>query len=80
MESAMNRLIRILANSRLLKGELDYHLVLMKDVVLLAVSIYLLKEDVVRASLNEAARSERQEAAEPRARATAQVAAKLRFI
>src|SRR5262245_42630672 len=40
---------------------------LMKDVVLLAVSFYLLKQDVVRASLSEAERSGRQGVGEPRA-------------
>jgi uncharacterized membrane protein YkgB len=49
---------------------------LMKDVVLLAVSMYLLKEDIVRASLYTALRSERQEASEPRAWATAEAVAK----
>jgi uncharacterized membrane protein YkgB len=49
---------------------------LMKDVVLLAVSVYLLKQDVVRASLSQAKRSERQEVREPRASATAEMAAK----
>src|ERR687896_1373022 len=37
---------------------------LMKDVVFLAVSVYLLKEDVVRASPDEAIRSERHETSE----------------
>ena len=49
---------------------------LMKDVVLLAVSVYLLKEDAVRASLYEAVRSERQEASESPAWAVGEVAAK----
>jgi uncharacterized membrane protein YkgB len=41
----------------------------MKDVVLLAVSVYLLKQDVVRASLSAAERHEGREAGEPRVRA-----------
>jgi uncharacterized membrane protein YkgB len=41
---------------------------LMKDVVLLAVSFYLLKQDVVRASLPAAERRERREVGEPGAR------------
>jgi uncharacterized membrane protein YkgB len=49
---------------------------LMKDVVLLAVSIYLLKEDVVRASVDAGIRSEREEANEPRAWTAAEVAVK----
>ena len=49
---------------------------LMKDVVLLAVSFYLLKQDVVRASLAAAQRRERREVGEPRIRAAEQVAAK----
>ena len=49
---------------------------LMKDVVLFAVSFYLLKQDVVRASLSAAERSERQEVGEPRARAAGEVAAR----
>src|SRR5262245_24762515 len=49
---------------------------LMKDVVLLAVSVYLLKEDLVRASVYGAVCIERQEASEPRARAAAELAAK----
>ena len=49
---------------------------LMKDVGLLAVSFYLLKQDVVRASLSEAEQSERQEVGEPRARAAGEVAAR----
>jgi uncharacterized membrane protein YkgB len=48
---------------------------LMKDVVLLAASVYLLKEDLVRASLYETIRSERQEARAPRAWAAEEVAA-----
>jgi uncharacterized membrane protein YkgB len=48
---------------------------LMKDVVLLAVSVYLLKQDVVRASSPEAERRERGEVGGPRARAAVEVAA-----
>jgi uncharacterized membrane protein YkgB len=46
---------------------------LMKDVVLLAVSFYLLKQDVARASHPEAGRREMQEADEPRARVAGEV-------
>src|SRR5215468_7424474 len=56
-----------------MKGNVAF---LMKVVVLLAVSVYLLKQDVVRASLSEAGRSERQEVGEPRARAAGKVAAR----
>ena len=50
---------------------------LMKDVVLLAVSVYLLKEDVVRASLHAAVRSEQQGLVDPRRlTARAEVSAK----
>ena len=49
---------------------------LMKDVVFLAVSVYLLKQDVVRASLSEAERRERLEVGGPRAGAAAEVAAR----
>jgi uncharacterized membrane protein YkgB len=48
----------------------------MKDVVLLAVSVYLLKQDVVRASLSTAEQREWQEVGAPRARAAEQVAAR----
>ena len=48
---------------------------LMKDVVFLAVSVYLLKQDVVRASSPEAERRERGEVGGPRARAAVEVAA-----
>jgi uncharacterized membrane protein YkgB len=48
---------------------------LMKDVVLLAVSVYLLKQDVVRASLSAAERRQSREVGEPRSRAAEQVAA-----
>jgi len=49
---------------------------LMKDVVLLAVSFYLLKQDVVRASHPAAGRSEEREVGEPRSQAAAEVAAR----
>ena len=49
---------------------------LMKDVVLLAVSVYLLKQDVVRASFSEAERRERLEVGGPHAGAAAEVAAR----
>jgi uncharacterized membrane protein YkgB len=49
---------------------------LMKDVVFLAVSVYLLKQDVARASSPEAERGERAEVGGPRARAAADVAAR----
>jgi uncharacterized membrane protein YkgB len=49
---------------------------LMKDVVLLAVSFYLLKQDVVRASLEAGERRESREVGAPLARAAEQVAAK----
>ena len=49
---------------------------LMKDVVLLAVSVYMLKQDVVRASLPDADRHERLEVGGPRARAAAEVGAR----
>jgi uncharacterized membrane protein YkgB len=47
---------------------------LMKDVVLLAVSFYLLKQDVVRASLSATQRREWRGVADPGARAAAHVA------
>src|SRR5262249_41885031 len=47
---------------------------LMKDVVFLAVSVCLLKQDVVRASHPEAGRREWREADEPRARVAGEVA------
>src|SRR5262245_51846894 len=50
---------------------------LMKDVVLLAVSVYLLKQDVVRVARPAAERHESREAGEPRARAEEQVAARV---
>jgi uncharacterized membrane protein YkgB len=49
---------------------------LMKDVVLLAVSFYLLKQDVARALPPEAERRERQEVDGAYARATGEMAAK----
>jgi uncharacterized membrane protein YkgB len=49
---------------------------LMKDVVLLAVSFYLLKQDVVRASLSAAERHEWREVGGPHAWAAEQAAAK----
>lgn len=56
-----------------MKGNVAF---LMKDVVLLAVSVYLLKQDVVRASLSAAERREWRVVGEPRARAAGQVAAR----
>jgi uncharacterized membrane protein YkgB len=56
-----------------MKGNVAF---LMKDVVLLAVSAYLLKQDVVRASPPEAGPREWREVGGPRARAAGQVAAK----
>jgi uncharacterized membrane protein YkgB len=47
---------------------------LMKDVVLLAVSVYLLKQDVVRASLPEGERRERWEVGGPRTRSATEAA------
>jgi uncharacterized membrane protein YkgB len=59
-----------------MKGNVAF---LMKDVVLLAVSVYLLKQDMVRASLSKAERSEGRELSasevESPARAAEQVAA-----
>jgi len=49
---------------------------LMKDVVILAVSVYLLKQDVVRASLSTAQGRAWHEVGEPHARAAGQVAAR----
>ena len=49
---------------------------LMKDVVLLAVSFYLLKQDVVRASSSVVERHESRQVGEPRAPAAAELAAK----
>jgi hypothetical protein len=48
----------------------------MKDVVLLAVSVYLLKQDVVRAALPGAERRQRREVGGPRAGAAGEVAAR----
>ncbi|HMC65254.1 MAG TPA: DUF417 family protein [Gemmataceae bacterium] len=56
-----------------MKGNVAF---LMKDVVLLAVSFYLLKQDAVRVSVAEPERSERQEVGEPRAWAAGELAAK----
>jgi uncharacterized membrane protein YkgB len=56
-----------------MKGDVAFT---MKDVVLLAVSVYLLKQDVVRASRSAVERSERHEVGEPRAWAAGKVAAK----
>jgi uncharacterized membrane protein YkgB len=56
-----------------MKGNVAF---LMKDVVLLAVSVYLLKQDTARASPPEAGRHEGREADEPRAQAAGQVAAR----
>jgi uncharacterized membrane protein YkgB len=48
----------------------------MKDVVLLAVSVYLLKQDVLRASQSASERIERQAVGDPRAWAAGKVAAR----
>jgi len=56
-----------------MKGNVAF---LMKDVVLLAVSFYLLKQDAVRVSLAETYKSGLGEVGEPRASAAAQVASK----
>ena len=48
----------------------------MKDVVFLAVSVYLLKQDVVRATRSAVERHESREVGEPRATAAAELAAK----
>jgi uncharacterized membrane protein YkgB len=48
----------------------------MKDVVLLAVSVYLLKQDVVRASHSAVEQHESREVGEPRATAAAELASK----
>ena len=56
-----------------MKGNVAF---LMKDVVLLAVSFYLLKQDVVRASLPEAERRESREVGGAPARTAQQVAVK----
>jgi uncharacterized membrane protein YkgB len=49
---------------------------LMKDVVLLAVSVYLLKQGVMRVSLSAAERRERREVGEPRVQAAEEMAAR----
>jgi len=56
-----------------MKGNVAF---LMKDVVLLAVSVYLLKQDVVRASPGVGERRERREAGDFRTRTVEQVAAR----
>ncbi len=56
-----------------MKGNVAF---LMKDVVLLAVSFYLLKQDAVRLSVAKAERSERQQVGEPRDWAAMEVAGK----
>ena len=56
-----------------IKGNVAF---LMKDVVLLAVSVYLLKQDVVRASPGVGERRQRREAGDFRARTVEQVAAR----
>lgn len=56
-----------------MKGNVAF---LMKDVVLLAASFYLLKQDVLRASLATGEQSERREVGDIRALAVGQVAAK----
>ena len=48
----------------------------MKDVVLLAVSVYLLKQDVARASLPEAERCQSRQVGQRQARAAEQAAAR----
>src|SRR6266852_2863807 len=53
-----------------MKGNVAF---LMKDVVLLAVSFYLLKQDAVRVSVADAERRERREVAEPRPWAVGEV-------
>jgi uncharacterized membrane protein YkgB len=56
-----------------MKGNVAF---LMKDVVLLAASLYLQKQDVVRAALSADQRRPRRDVAEPRAWAAGEVAAK----
>jgi uncharacterized membrane protein YkgB len=56
-----------------MKGNVAF---LMKDVVLLAVSFYLLKQDAVRVSVAEAERSEQQQVGEPSDWTAVQVAGK----
>jgi uncharacterized membrane protein YkgB len=55
-----------------MKGNVAF---LMKDVVLLAVSVYLLKQDAVRATSPAPERRERREVGAPRARAAGEVVA-----
>jgi uncharacterized membrane protein YkgB len=55
-----------------MKGNVAF---LMKDVVLLAASVYLLKQDVVRASLPEDQRSQTRDVVESRDRAVGKLAA-----
>jgi uncharacterized membrane protein YkgB len=54
-----------------MKGNVAF---LMKDVVLLAVSFYLLNQDVVRAAHSADERSQRRDVADPRAWAAGEVA------
>src|SRR5712692_8295673 len=56
-----------------MKGNVAF---LMKDVVLLAASFYLLKQDLVRAALPAAQRRQRQEVGESRDRAAEELAAR----
>ena len=56
-----------------MKGNVAF---LMKDVALLAASVYLLKQDVVRAAHSADERSQRRDVADPGARAVEQVAAR----
>ena len=56
-----------------MKGNVAF---LMKDVVLLAISVYLLKQDVVRASPGAGERRKRREAGDFRAWTVEQVAAR----
>jgi uncharacterized membrane protein YkgB len=58
-----------------MKGNVAF---LMKDVVLLAASFYLLKQDVVRAAFSADERRQRRDVADPGARAAEQVAAESR--
>jgi uncharacterized membrane protein YkgB len=58
-----------------MKGNVAF---LMKDVILLAVSFYLLKQDLVRAALAAGEQSERREVGDTRALAAGQVAARYR--
>src|SRR5262249_35450394 len=56
-----------------MKGNVAF---LMKDIVLLAVSFYLLKQDLVRAATPKAEQSERQEVGEPRGLAMREMVAR----